>query len=114
MDIKSEQSPDNPDAEDAPVKVEATPLVEEPAAEGTSFINVLDEDGELKHPSVLKKELVVLWGRLKQKALEAVTGPLKKAGQDAAIETLTRVFGSLDSAIDGMEGKKPEKDKRQR
>jgi outer membrane biosynthesis protein TonB len=87
-------------------------VIEKQQPKNEPLISILDDDGELKSPSLIKKEFAKGWGRLKQKALEAATGPLKKAGQGAAVDTLTRLFGSLDGAIDGMEpgSKKPEKD----
>jgi hypothetical protein len=88
------------------------PVVEEPVVpKDPSLLEaILDEDGELKEPSVIGDEIRSAWGRLKRRLLRAGTEPLKKAGRQATLETMTQVLHEFDGTLDGAEGRKKEHD----
>ena len=89
--------------------VAVAPIEPEVVDEDRPLIDVLDEDGELKPPSVLKRELKTGLNRLGQK----IVASARQAGHEAAAETITRIFTGLDAAGEGASGKRPkEKDLR--
>jgi len=82
-----------------------------PVAEDPSLLDsILDEEGELKEPSVIGNEIRNAWGRFKRRLFEAGTEPLRKAGRQATLETATRVLHEFDGTLDGAEGKKKKED----
>ena len=87
------------------------PVVDEAVvSDGSLLDRLLDEDGELKEPSVIQKELSNSWQKFKRKAgkfiQEATKEPLKQAGKQATAEAISKL-SSLDNMLDGAEGKTP-------
>jgi hypothetical protein len=89
----------------------STEPVVPPVTRGPSLLeSILDEEGELKEPSVIGKEIRSAWGRFKQRLFDAGTEPLRKAGRQATLETATRVLHEFDGTLDGAEGRKKKED----
>jgi hypothetical protein len=88
------------------VEIEESEVVTAPT-EPSLLEAILDEEGELKEPSVIGEEIRNAWGRLKQRLFRAGTEPLKRAGKQATIETMTQVLHEFDGTLDGAEGKQP-------
>ena len=103
MEIKSEQSTDNPDAEDAAVKDEAAPTVEEePAGEEDASDAVSEEaDAPVAEPTeqpLTMQEVGVSLGKAKDEFVGAIAEPARKAlgrWSQMARDTLSGAVGGF-------------------
>lgn len=77
------------------------PVAKEP------LVSLVDEDGELKPPGVIGTEIRKAAVLVRDRALDAMSEPVK----DGIVRAAGRLFGMFDGALEGAEGgTKPKKD----